>query len=170
MADNQDNQAPISAPGETLALPTAATMASNLADERHEIERRARIMARHCLAGRSVNPIVLHELGPEGHALFFRLLQRGMAIQLHEATTARKKEPSPSRAPTGTTSPLLNIARGWSAQQVERPGYEQRALRLGAVAAAVLTGLAVCLTLFVPEHLSVPTTLQTLGGSINGFE
>jgi len=169
VADNQDNQAPTAAPGETLVLPNEATMASNLVDERREIERRARIMARHCLAGRSVNPIVLHELGPEGHALFFRLLQHGMAIQLQEATAARKKEPPPRRT-TGTTSQLLNIARGWSARQVERPGYGHRAFRLGALGAAALTVLVIGLILFVPEHLSVPTMLQTFGGSINGFE
>ena len=159
MSDGIDNATNL-ASGQTPTLPTHADMANNVAEERLEIARRARQLASTCLGGGSINHDALFGLGPKGRAHFFDLLKRGMAEQL-ESAKEMPVQVSPPDAPVVGGS-VLDIAKGWTAQQVERHSYSARAFRLGAIWAAavsVLTGLSLS---FGADRLAASAVQQFL--------
>lgn len=160
MSDSTDNTTK-AAPGETPALPTAADMANNVAEERREIGRRAQRLAALCLRGGQIDHDALFGLGPKGRAYFFHLLKQGIAKQLAVAREVQTKAPPVPRAIPGSEQPVLTIAKGWSAGQVERRGYGARAFRLGAVWAAVLTIVIIVALIFFADRMP-PSAIQQL--------
>lgn len=159
MSDRADNTTN-AASGETPKRPTPADMANNVAEERLEIGRRARHLASICLGGGSIDHDALFGLGPKGRAYFFALLKRGIAEQLGSATEAPVKGQPPH--PPVAEGPVLDIAKGWTAQQVERRSYSARAFRLGAIWAAALSVLTVLSLAFAADHLTASAIQQFL--------
>lgn len=159
MSDGANNTTK-AALGETSALPSAADMANNVAEERREIGRRARRLAALCLRGRPFNHDALFGLGPQGRAYFFHLVKQGMAKQLATAKALQAEDTPPPTSAQSTERPLLDIAKGWSARQVERRSYSTRAVRLGAIWAATLTLSTIVALIFFADRLTASAIQQ----------